>query len=458
MYSTTGLAVGMAIGVPAFVFIVVFIAFWYRQKLRYKKDLRAHDGAEDYDEVNDLDLDHIIDTPKESHIKDFSSDNLVSDDKNNNNINIDDDDDDSNNNKSDSNLKRHNSLFGENGVIIKNGNYSIRKESKIMGLRMISKDIDNNNNNNSRQKNFISLNGQKNSNNSNKQRNEESNYKLYYESVIPVLPSASTLNNNGSAYSIDKEDMSMNPPKTPMKLNHNNSSSTNNNSSSRASNNELYKMLQDDSPFYPKSRITSTTIPETPFSKLSHHNSSASLAEMMKQSKQQVEQVFNSPANSTANVNSSSSNSNSIHNSNHNAIISPFDTPPAIKNKNSRMASRSIDDDNDDAELTDINHANQTLDTDNVKRNITNVFNQSIDYSDDDGHDSEIPHRHGDYESSESFNSGNNPELENSPIKKNLHRRINSAESRIILDENTNAAENSYNLKRKEWLDIYKKR
>lgn len=413
MYSTTGLAVGMAIGVPTFVFIVVFVVFWYRQKLKYKKDLRQHNGIEDYDEVNDLDLDHMIDTPKESHIKDFSTDELVQDGGNERSGRVPE-------------ASAHvSSVLGGEGVLIKNGSYSIRKESKIMGLRIIPKDRNINNKNNSKG------NGKTNSNESNingvaskpstfsisRQHSDltpvvdfdnDKNYKAYYESVIPVLPGSSL--DNRTSISTDGQDASKaNTPNTPVKL-----GSTLGRNSNHSSV-EFYKMLQDDSPFYPRSRVTSGVIGETPLRRSNVPNTPTPVADDNTKTQTSADQFFHSPIHSTT------------------AEVSPFDTPPT-RNKISERLER------EDSSI-DFDHPTESTahDADHVKDSNTNLFEHTINsINETDGDE--------------------NSALESSPLRKNVHRRINSAESRIILDSNTNAAEESYNIKRKEWLDMYRKK
>ena len=420
MYSTTGLAVGMAIGVPAFVFIVVFVVFWYRQKLKYKADIKQHNGIDDYDEVNDLDLDHMIDTPKESHIKDFSTDQLVADG-------------DQRAATGDSGVD---STVTGNGVLIKNGSYSIRKESKIMGLRIVPKDkrhpgpaapprpIGTTSNSSSNIPTPLGDSHRESSTNSNPSGSRaysdlrgqtpvdnDNNYKVYYESVIPVLP-GSGLEQRVSG-SFDGPDSRVNAPNTPMKSG--NSLARNSNHSSA----DFYKMLQEDSPFYPRSRIPSSILGETPLRKSSVPNmaSSADLAKTHRDQQQHQQQLFHSPSQSTT------------------AEVSPFDTPPARTRVSERLQ-------RENSTTCDHPTTSSAHDADHVKDTASNLFDHTMDSIDKSDADDA---------------SNNNSALESSPLRKNVHRRINSAESRMILDGN-DAAEESYNMKRKEWLDMYRKK
>lgn len=425
MYSTTGLAVGMAIGVPAAVFIVVFLGFWYRQKMKYKDDIKTH-GIDDYDEMNDLDLDHMIDTPRESHAKDFSTDHLITNDhtKNNttstSNTNSNESNDELINDseielEKDSNKhsKKSSTLFGGgDGVLIRNGSYAIRKESKIMGLRMISKDIDD-----SKQPKYkVKNDGRFVSNDTLASKNSDKNYKMFYESVIPVFPGT---NENGSSSSVPNSSSinqkqndlvadGSDPLKTPIK--HASMMSRNTQSQSNA---ELYKMLQDDSPFYPKQRASSPMEKPT-YSKNSHSNSSSSLAEMMIQSQQQAKNYFHSPQPSTS------------HSQTTNPYVSPFDTPPATRKLSDVNINNNNNNTNNNADIDSTNHEDEfeedgiqsTIDQ-TVTTTTTSAIGTENNHKINGGH-----YHHDIIEDSidESFDDSNSA-IEHSPS--NVHRRLN---------------------------------
>ena len=421
----------MAIGVPTFVFVVVFVIFWYRQKLKYKADLKQHNGIDDYDEVNDLDLDHMIDTPKESHVKDFSTDELVAD----------------GGQRAVTGDSGVDSGVAGSGVLIKNGRYSIRKESKIMGLRIVPKNqrepapprpihtgttSNSNSNSNSNIATPLEDTHRDLSTNSNPSGSRaysdlrghtpvdnDNNYKVYYESVIPVLP-GSGLEQRASG-SFDGQDSAVNAPNTPMKGG--NSFARNSNHSGT----EFYKMLQEDSPFYPRSRITSFNPGETPLRKSSvpnvassvnSHDFSKTHRSQQQQQQQQQQQLFHSPSQSST------------------AEVSPFDTPPARTRVSERLERE------DSTTTFDHPTSSSAHDADHVKDTASNLFDHAMDSIDQSDADD---------------TSNHNSALESSPLRKNMHRRINSAESRIILDGKDTAEEN-YNIKRKEWLDMYRKK
>lgn len=378
MYSTTGLAVGMAIGVPSAVFISVFLIFWYRQKFKYKKDLQE-DGNVEYDDVNDLDLDNIIDSPKESHAKDFSTDDLGY-------INTD----------------------GEltNGsdkpeVVIKHGDYSFRKKSKIMGLRMINNSepttSSNQSNGNSATRNGLST-------KKISKEQSDNNYKAYYESMLPIFDEdvKSPANVN------ELSDLST--PTTPLK---NNKLKTGQNSSHSSM--DLYKLLQEDSSKYPGSRLPSGVLGESPlrFLKNNNQSSSSSSSLKMEHTKPQSTNINNKAENIHKEFESPQTGRNSY--------LSPFATPPASK----RLNLNNKYDDTTSLEESSFDHIPY------------HSRNKSVEINDS------------------TLGSTNEVELDDSPIRYNLHRRENSGDSRMMVE--IDRAEESHNQRRKEWLDSYRR-
>lgn len=394
MYSTTGLAVGMAIGVPTLVFILVTAGFWYRQKLKYKKDLEGN--GQDEDDALDLDLDHIIDTPKESHIKDFSTDDLV---KRVDAKNVDVDNNDLNDREPDG------------PVVIRAGDRSFRKSSKIMGLRLLNKDEHDKlqklppNKRNTIGKNY--------SPSKLSQQQSTENFKAFYQSMIPVLPDE-TLNSgntskHASSASLGGESMNesnniFNNPTTPMK----------NGNVTSQSNNDLYKLLQDDTPMNPK------VLGEIPlrYSKLQSPTPSIS------QQGSKGSSIHNDD------------DYNGAHELDHfdtpvkqaNLYTSPFDTPPS--NKRFQLQNMDFDSENeqdfegkpDDEDESDIKEDSETNEI------MIDHFNDSIPQS---------------------------LEYESSSTRTNFHRRLNSNDSHLIIE--VDRAEEKYNQKRREWLDSYRK-
>lgn len=373
MYSTTGLAVGLAIGIPTVVVVVVLMAFWYRQKINYKNDVRKHDAAEDYDELNDLDLDHIIDSPKDTHQREISDDSVND--------------------------------FEQPGFTIKHGNYSIKKESKIMGLRMISKEqrdsLSNFNNNSNSDKNVKNGNDSTDASkirlssnmiDSNKSSDKLStNYKVFYESMIPVLPdtvgSSSSFNNT----SIDE----LIPPKTPVKLSKGfESRSGSGVRNSSHSNTDLYKLLQDDSPMYPRNSRLSSNLQQS--KEIPQYDSNKNFKKPGKVNNMDIDSDTDTPT------------FESPSRKNDDNFLSPFDTPPSNK-------------------IVSLNDTNNSQNS-SLKSPSKDLFPVEAEST---------------------------SVLDHSPLKNNMHRRINSVESKIIVENDT--AEESRNIKRKEWLDTYRK-
>lgn len=355
MYNSTGLAVGLAIGIPAFLVIIVITIFWYRQKLNYKRDIKQHSDIDDYDEANDLDLDNMVESPKVKNTEHYLN--------NDSGLQIDD----------------HNEASPD-GVIIRNGSYSVRKDSKIMGLRMISQSH-----------------SKLNSNTLKNNNDQTSTYKTYYASMIPVLPDSTV--ENGLASSAGSEDKGIDQPRTPIKGGNLGRNST-------QSSIGLYKMLQDDSPMYPKSRVTSIA-PAGSASNIHSLNESSTknISSRLHSSK-----IFDSSS-SISQAEDKKLRSPQMHDD----YASPFDTPP------SKMA----------LDLT------EDFSTDDVKSNSNGVFENS-------------------FHPSEEYDKDNQQIIENSPVRQHIHKRMNSAESKIMLDDDT--AEESYNMKRREWLGMYKNR
>jgi hypothetical protein len=372
MYSTTGLAVGLAIGVPTFVFITVVVAFWYRQKVKYKKDLEEHQDIDDYDEVNDLDLDNIINSPNDNHIKDFSTQDLK--------------------NQSEKNTDLEGIGSDESNdqpeVIIKHGSYSFRKKSKIMGLRMINQDsaddLKQPPSKNSIQKSASPERG------ISKQQSDH-NYKAYYESMLPIFDGDDRSSSNVNDLN------ELNAPSTPLKNNKLRSGQTSSQSSM-----DLYKLLQEDSSMYPGTRIPSVMLIESPlrYTKIKSQSSS-SLKTSINNHKD-----FESP-----------------QTQGRNSYISPFDTPPSGKRLDLNDAHDSLSIEDDAA-------------FENIPQHTRNKSVEIYDHTLDTNEEADSP-------------------THNSLTGTNLHRRLNSGDSRMIVEDDM--AEETYNQSRREWLDSYRK-
>lgn len=277
MYSTTGLAVGMAIGVPTAVFISVFLIFWYRQKAKYKKDLQE-EGNVEYDDVNDLDLDNIIDTPKESHVKNFSTDNLGF-----------------------TNVDGEMDGFDNPDVVIKHAGYSFRKKSKIMGLRMINNEESNNDLKQSNRRS-VKPNGKI------SKEQSDNNYKVYYESMLPIFDE----DDKSSTKANEATDISA--PNTPLK---NHKLKTGHSSQSSM---DLYKLLQEDSSMYPGTRLPSGMLGESPlrFFKQQNQSSTSSLKTQL------TKPQYINTTKKTEKIDKESESPQAGNGS----YLSPFDTPP----------------------------------------------------------------------------------------------------------------------------------
>lgn len=385
MYSTTGLTVGLAIGIPTFVFLAVISAFWYRQRLRYKRDLREHENIEDYDEVNDLDMDHIIDTPKESHLKDFSTDELAG--------------------PREPGARAEQQQDGDTDVVIKHGSYSIRKNSKIMGLRLISVDGGSAPAPPSKHSQRVLS---RSIDELSKQQTEskDKNYKAFYESMLPVFADeaggyASSLNETGEA--------KPNAPLTPTKDAHNSTSSM-----------HLYKLLQEDSPMYPNSRITSAIAGDSPLrsrNSLAQLNGSSASTNVSTAARSDARHgnVFDSPKQPS------------------DYRISPFDTPPrgkALDLGDKLEASGRTQESPDEDTGQDYHHHHSKDDSQDL------VFDAS----------SASHHESG---------SETTSAVQTSPTRLGTHRRFNSGDSRVMIE--SDRAEENYNKNRREWLESYRK-
>lgn len=229
MWNTTGLAVGLSIGVPCVVAVAVFMAFWFRQKKKYRQDLEGPGNRNDDDVAVDLDLDHIVDSPKETKARNkiipgidmnYDSDHssAFNDNNNNNNNNI--------SNKSKSNVLPE--------VLLKQGDIAVRKSSKIMGLKLVSRD-----DRNSTPPSKI-LSSSNHSINMLTKKQSDENYKHFYESVIPLFTEET-----GSP-AIENSSLSE-PVNQPQALKENLSHSSM----------DLTKLLREDSSRFPDSRVTS---------------------------------------------------------------------------------------------------------------------------------------------------------------------------------------------------------
>lgn len=215
MVNATGLAVGLSVGLPALLGVLVFIAFWFRQRKKYRQDLEEPGNSND-DPAIDLDLDHLVDSPKENKIKHPDHADI------------------------DSTLNGKNETVLPNVVLI-NGDTTIRKKSKIMGLKLIPREEDNQN---SSHKNLVSTN---NSVNRLLKGQSDDNFKTFYESVIPLF-TEETESSTTEKHSLGE---GVNPP---------NIIKTNSSHSSM----DLTKLLYEDTSRFPDSKIASSLLGDSP--------------------------------------------------------------------------------------------------------------------------------------------------------------------------------------------------
>ncbi|GMG23531.1 unnamed protein product [Ambrosiozyma monospora] len=209
----TDVAVGCAVGIPCGIVLIVMLALWFRQKLRYKREVAAETDR-DKEINNDLDLDDVIDanTIRDNKKKHESNDSWKIDVENQTQT-----------------AGETSSSSGDTDEKLVNKTYLIRKQSKIMGLKIVpntpgavggatngSSSVSNDSKGSLQQPQYphnrqsrTSKMYDPNYSGSNQNLAETSitvptsstaqrqNYMNYYESVIPVLPSAS-----GSTHSI----------------------------------------------------------------------------------------------------------------------------------------------------------------------------------------------------------------------------------------------------------------
>lgn len=243
MLNVTGLAVGLSIGIPTFLGALVFIGFWMRQNRKYREDLEEPGNSND-DPAVDLDLDHLVDSPKENKTRISDVAEL------------------------DSTLSPANETVLPN-VVLKNGDTAIRKKSKIMGLKLVPRDE----RQSSSPRNLTPSN---NSVNKLSKKQSDDNYKTFYESVIPLF----TEENGSSVIEKSSVNETVNPP---------NAIKTNSSHSSM----DLTKLLYEDSSRFPDSRITSSLPGESP---LRNSRMKSSLSSMHSSSEpKDMTDPFNTP-------------------------------------------------------------------------------------------------------------------------------------------------------------------
>lgn len=413
MLNTTGLAVGMAIGVPALVFALVAGGFYYRQKLRYQRELEHGVGADEIDEVNDLDLDNIIVTPRDTHVKNFSKEDSTSA------VDIEMDDDDQSGSED---LNGMRDLRAKRPVTISAGGLTIQKSSKVMGLRMVDKrrsthtlgsQLNNNTNTNTNSPTKLT------------EKQSTENYKAYYQSMIPVFPDddhGSTPSQSINASSASLSDMikeklpgsfSSNAPSTPKKTLRRPRTATTPSSASV----DLYRLLEDDTPMNPKSRIASAVFGgDTPL-----RRSQADLQQQLHSSQNSFRDNAPDRPTTSPSENTPSTEFESPKHVKLDSLVSPFDTPPQ-----------------NDKIRYDVNSENyQYGHTPGFNMDAQVGKNSSAQFDDmDDG----STHDHASFDKS--------------PSRSNVHKRVSSNGSRIMVDDDL--AEQTYNEKRRQWLDSYK--
>lgn len=271
MGTSTGVTVGCAVGIPIGIVFIIVLIFWIRANKKYKKELE-HDEEIDgfkFDNNNDLDLDDIIDTTTNSNglhnnnnNNNSSSNNtgsaktiFITPNTNNNNSNQTDSDKSNshipnntstttnnvNSSSSDGNnsfnydienntVSNNNNITNNNTYIKPKRNNTFKKPSKIMGLKLQKNDPNNNQSTSPSYQNstnilnsvnnssiFNSLDNTNNNNNNTNNGNTPFEYKNFYESVIPILPSSSTLTSS----------QQLNSDLLPKLQNSNNNSSSN---------------------------------------------------------------------------------------------------------------------------------------------------------------------------------------------------------------------------------------
>ncbi|GME78854.1 unnamed protein product [Ambrosiozyma monospora] len=206
----TDVAVGCAVGIPCGIVLIVMFALWQRQKMRYKREVAA-ETERDREINNDLDLDDVVDanTIRDKKDKHASTDSWKVDVEK----------------QTQTTTGETSSSSGDTDEKLVNKTYLIRKQSKIMGLKIVPKtpgapngsySVSNDSkgslqqpqNPHNRQSRTSKM-YDPNYSGSNQNLTDTSitvptsstaqrqNYMSYYESVIPVLPSAS-----GSTHSI----------------------------------------------------------------------------------------------------------------------------------------------------------------------------------------------------------------------------------------------------------------
>lgn len=194
---------------------------------------------DDYDEINDLDLDNMMASPRKQRQRHYSKERTPVDDEDSGSRNSESRRDINSNRRSyESEGNRFDEVNGE--FVIKNGNYNIRKTSKIMGLRLVSK----NNEGGNKNSNGVETPGSKLS----LATKNDNNFKTYYESMIPVFDGNTHAEESSSTF--NEKDLKMNPAMTPSKVNNHQSHSSM----------DLYKLLQEDSPIFPRAMVNSSSL------------------------------------------------------------------------------------------------------------------------------------------------------------------------------------------------------